>query len=85
MQGDPASRVIDTGADMTIIIGNLFKMVTDKRPHTYDWKQLTLDGRLDLDITFEDKTMTTPIYLTMDTFHQLLLSEGDCSQLGIVN
>ncbi len=37
-----------------------------------------------LDVTFEDKTMCTPVYVKMDAPEQLLLSEGVCRQLGIV-
>ena len=32
-------------------------MEADKVPHTYDRCQFKLDGRLDLDINFDDKTM----------------------------
>ena len=52
--------MIDTGADITIMGGTLFKKIAsvaklrkskfkkaDKRPHTYDRKQFSLDGRLD--------------------------------------
>ena len=38
----------------------------------------------DLRVTFSDKVMVTPIYIKMDAQDQLLLSEGVCSQLGIV-
>ena len=98
LQGVPATGVIDTGADITIMGGTLFKKIVsvaklrksqfkkaDKRPHTYDRKQFSLDGRLDLDLTFGEKMMTTPVYLKMDAVDQLLLSEGVCSQLGMVN
>ena len=33
---------------------------------------------------FQDKTMTTPVYVKMDAKEQLLLSEGVCRQLGII-
>ena len=52
-------------------------------PHTYDRRQFKLDGRLDLDIHF-DKTIDTPIYVKMDAYDDLLLSEGVCRRLGIV-
>ena len=39
---------------------------------------------MDLDISFEDITMQTPVYIKMDAADQLLLSEGVCRQLGIV-
>ena len=57
----------------------------DKIPHTYNRQPFNLDGRMDLEITFGDKTMKTPVYIKMDAPDQLLLSEGVCRQLGIVN
>lgn len=90
--------IIDSGADITIIGGKLFKRVAlaarlkkknfmkpDKTPRTYDQKPFTLDGRMDLDVMFEDRTMRTPVYVKMDAHDQLLLSEGVCRQLGIVS
>ena len=53
-------------------------------PHTYDRKELQLHGKMDLKIIFNGKGLRTPIYIKMDTHDQLLLSEGVCSQLGIV-
>ena len=40
---------------------------------------------MDLDITFDGKTMCTPVYIKMDAQDQLLLAEGVCRQLGIVS
>ena len=95
--GVPAVGLVDTGADITIMGSELFKKVAavaglkkrqfklaDKQPHTYDWHQFKLDGRLDLDVSFNDKTMHTPVYVKMDAYDDLLLSEGVCWQLGIV-
>ena len=95
--GVPAVGLIDTGADISIMGPELFKKVAavaglkkrqlkpaDKLPHTYDRRTFKLDGRLDLDVTFVDKTMHTAIYVKMDAFDDLLLSEGVCRQLGIV-
>ena len=95
--GVPATGLVDTGADITIMGPEVFKKVAavaglkkrqfkpaDKQPHTYDRRQFKLDGRLDLDISFNDKTMHTPVYVKMDAYDGLLLSEGVCSQLGIV-
>ena len=56
----------------------------DKIPCTYNCQPFSLDGRMDLDVTFGDKTMQTPVYIKMDAPDQLLLSEGVCRQLGIV-
>ena len=95
--GVPATGLVDTGADITIMGPDLFKKVAavaglkkrqfkpaDKQPHTYDRRQFHLDGRLDLDVSFDDKTMHTSVYVKMDAYDDLLLSEGVCSQLGIV-
>ena len=53
-------------------------MKPDKTPRTYDQKPFTLDGRMELEVQFEDKAMHTPIYIKMDARDQLLLSEGVC-------
>ena len=97
VQGVPAYGLIDSGADITIIGGSLFKKVAtvarlrkrdfmkaDKVPRTYDQRPFQLDGRMDLDIVFGEATMTTPVYIKMDAHDQLLLSEGVCRQLGIL-
>jgi len=57
----------------------------DRTPRTYDQRPFRLDGRMNLDINFEGKTMRTPIYIKMDAHDQLLLSEGVCRQLGIIS
>lgn len=97
LQGVPVYGIIDSGADISIIGGDLFRKVAsvahlkkrdfkkaDKVPKTYDQKPFALDGRMDLDVTFEGKTMCTPIYVKMDAHDQLLLSEGVCRQLGVI-
>ena len=93
VQGVPAYGMIDSGADISIIGGILFKKVAtvarlkkhdfkkaDKIPQTYDQQPFQLDGRMDHDIAFNEKTMTTPVYIKMDAHDQLLLSEGVCRQ-----
>ena len=88
--------IVDTAADITII-GDLFRKAAsvahlkkrdfrpaDKTPRTYDQKPFKVDGKMDLDISFEDITMQTPVYIKMDAADQLLLSEGICRQSGIV-
>ena len=60
-------------------------MKPDKTPRTYDQKSFTLDGKMDLDIVFEEKAMRTPVYIKMDAHGQLLLSEGVCRQLGVIS
>ena len=89
--------MIDSGTDITIINADLFKNIAataklqkkafkqpDKVPYTYDQKPFTLDGRVDLDISFDGRTMRTPVYVKMDAKDQLLLSEGVCNQLRII-
>ena len=89
--------MIDTGADITIMGRELFKKIAkaaklkkknfkqpDRTPCTYDRKQFKLHGKMDLEISFDGKMLVTPIYIKMDAHDQLLLSEGVCSQLGIL-
>lgn len=98
IHGVPARSIIDTGADITIMEGKLFKEIAcvaqlkkrdfrlaDKIPHTYNRQPFSLNGRMDLEITFGDKTMKTPVYIKIDASDQFLLSEGVCRQLAIVN
>ena len=93
----PADGVLDSGADITIISGSLFRKVAavawlkkrdlkkpDKMPRNYDQTPFTLDGRMDLDISFQGRTMCTPVYIKTNAHEQLLLSEGVCRQLGIL-
>ena len=97
IQGVPAYGIVDSAADITIMGGKLFKQVAnvarlhkkdfkpaDKTPCTYNRQPFHLDGRVDLDIVFCDKTMRTPVYIKMDAPDELLLSEGVCRQLDIV-
>ena len=86
VNGVPANGVIDTAADITIIGGELFARVAaaarlrkkdfrkaDKIPHTYVREPFRLDGCIDLNISFDEKTMKTPVYVKMDAQDQLLL------------
>ena len=81
--GVPAQGLVDTGADITIMGQELFKKVTfvagitkkqfkaaDKLPFTYDRHQFQLDGYLNLDITFDQRVMRTPVYIKMDAYDQ---------------
>ena len=85
--------MIDSGADITIMGPDLFKGVAaaarlkkpDKVPYTYDHQPFTLHGKLDLDISFDNVTMRTPVFVKMDARDPLLLSEGVCHQLGIIS
>ena len=98
IQGVPAYGTVDTGADIIIIGGELFKKVAavarlkkndfkeaDKTPRNYDWQPFSLDGRMDLDVTFNDTTIKTPVYIKMNAPDQLLLSKGIYHQLGIIS
>ena len=96
--GVSAWGIVDSGADITIIGKELFKMIAsvcklkkkdfkkpDKIPKTYDRTPFSLNGRIELEITFEEKKMVTTVYVKMDAYDQLLLSEGVCRQLGILH
>ena len=76
----PAQGIVDSGADIAIIGGELFRIVAavarlrkkdlkkpDRVPRTYDHRPFTLDGRMDLDLSFDGTTMRTPVYIKMDT------------------
>ena len=95
--GVPMVGVIDTAADVSIMRVEMFKKVAvtakihkkdfkpvDRTPYTYDKKPFRLDGKLKSEISFQDRVMTTDIYVKMDASESLLLSEGVCRQLGIV-
>ena len=97
IQGVPAQGVVDSGADITIMGGDLFRRVAavaklkkrdlkraDKVLRAYDQPSFTLDGRVDLDISFGGITMQMPVYVKMDSPTPLLLSEGMCHQLKII-
>ena len=96
----PVYGIVDTGADITIIDGKLFKLIAtkaipklkkkdlqqpDKVLRNYDGNTLTLDGKMDLKVTFQEKYIIEPIYIKMDAKDQLLLSETVCQQLGIIS
>ena len=98
VQGIPMYGIIDSGADITIMGGEMFKKVAtfaklrkkdfktaDKTPYTYDGQPFNLDGRMDLEIGFADKVLRTTVYIKMNANDQLLLSEGVCHQLGILS
>ena len=93
----PADGVVDTAADITIMGGKLFALVAatarlkkrdfrkaDRVPRMYDRKVFKLDGCMDMEVTFQEKTIKTTVYIKMDATDQLLLSEGVCRQLEIV-
>ena len=57
----------------------------DRVPKPYDGRTFTLDGMMDLDITFNGVAMKTPIYIKATASEQLLLGEGVCRQLRIIS
>ena len=91
VQGVLLQGVVDTGSDLTITSKEAFKKVatvsklrkrdfhpTKKKAYSYDWKPFPLDGSLQLDLTFEEYSMPTPVYVKTDADDQLLLSEDVC-------
>ena len=98
IHGVSADGVVDTAAGITIIGGKVFALLaasarlrkrnlkpSDKVPRTYDQKVFHLDGRMEIEISFEGKVMKTTVHIKIDAPDQLLLSEGVCKQLGIIN
>ena len=94
--GIPTLGIIDTGSDITIMGGELFKKVAavarlrkrdfkaaDKSLRGYDGSPFHLDGRINLELSVGDRSMKTPVYVRMNARNQLLLSEGVCRQLQI--
>ena len=93
IKGLPAAEY---GADITIVNGALFAKIAaaarlkkknfqpaDKVPRTYSQERFKLDGRMDLDIIFGDKTMCTLVYIKMDAHDPLLLKcviTSDCQR-----
>ena len=97
LQGVPAHGIIDSGSEITIIGAELFRKVAavarlrksqfqvpEKFPRTYDGRSFVLHGRIDLDVSFGDRTMKIPVYVKADVPTQLLLGEGVCRQLQII-
>ena len=98
LEGVPARGIIDSGSEITIVGGELFRKVAavarlrksqfqgpDKVPRTYDGRTFVLHGKIELDISFEGKTMKTAVYVKADAPDQLLLGEGVCRQLQIIS
>ena len=89
--------VVDSGSDITILGGEMFKKVAsvarsrkkdfqppDKTSRNYNQQSFTIDGRINIGVAFQDKTMKIAIYVKMDVHEDLLLTEGVCHQLGIL-
>ena len=70
--------VKDTGSDLTIMGKEVFKKVATaaklrkwnfhpaEKAYSYDGKPFTLDGQLQLNITFGEYSMSTPVYVKVD-------------------
>ena len=56
----------------------------DKRPRTYNQQAFHIDGNIEVDVSFDNRTMKIAVYVKMDAPEQLLLLEGICRQLGIL-
>ena len=98
VEGVPVTGLIDTGSDITIIRGDLFYHIVetarleenrlqpaDLKACTYDQKPITLDGQMDLHISFSERVICTTVYVKLVAPDKLLLSEAVCCQLGIVS
>jgi len=57
----------------------------DKVPRTYNRQPFSLDGQMNLIITFGEHTIRTPVYIKKNAHDGLLLSEGVCRQLRILH
>ena len=70
--------ITDSGADITIMGSTVFKQVApvaelrrrdfkapDKVPRNYDRQPFHIDGRIDIDIEFDGRTITTSVYIGM--------------------
>ena len=97
IQGYPFVGIVDSGTDISIMNGDLFKRIdadtclkkkdfkkADKVARTYDHQSFLLDGSMDMDISFSGRAMCTPVYLKMNSHDPLSLSERVSCQLAIL-
>ena len=98
IEGVPVTGLIDTGSDITIIRGDLFYHVIGKagiqanrlqspahKACTYDQKPITLDGQMNMALSFGKKVLQVTVFVKLVAPDELLLSEAVCRELGIVN
>ena len=95
IEGVPVTGLVDTGSDITIIQGDLFYKIAavakveikivDQGVCTYNQKPMTLNGCIDMRITFGEKNIISTVYIKLVAHDQILLSEVACHLLGIVN
>ena len=96
IEGLPIRGIIDTGSDITILSGTAFQEIVTacgikreqfKPPDTtacsYGHQPLKLDGQLDLQVKFGEKSMCERVYIKLDATDALLLSENVCCKLNI--
>ena len=55
----------------------------DKTLRNYNHTSFTMDGRIDMDVTFSEEEMCAPVYVKVNA-HEQLLPEGVCGQLGSI-
>ena len=97
VEGVSVIGLIDTGSDITIIRGDLLHHILStaglestiirparQRACAYDQKPITLDGEVDVNISFGEKTFGTTVYIKFVAPDKLLLSEAVCHRLGVV-
>ena len=90
--------MIDRGSDITIVRGDLLYHIvstagleaskirsTGQRAYTYDQKPITLEGQIDLNISFGENRLCTTVYIKLVAPDALLLSEAVCRTLGVVS
>ena len=90
--GAPLLGIVDSGADITIMGSNAFKQVAsvaglkkrdfkkpDKVPRNYDQQPFHVDGKIVIDIEFQERTMTTPVYVKMDAPEELCSCQKVCA------
>ena len=58
---------------------------SEQRACTYDQKPITLDGQIDMMITFSGKTIMNTVFVKLVAPDKLLLSENVCQMLGVVS